>query len=161
MTLTSAPVTPAGETPSQLMQLVAAHGSKVVRYCGVSVVNVIIGQGILAFCLEVMDLSGVVSQFWSAMLSAIPAFILSKRWVWKQTGPDSFRGEVLPFWVMSAIGLGFALLVVGIADRSTDSTPILMFASLCAYGVVWVAKFLVLDRLMWKVTHPGIDPEAV
>ncbi len=161
MTLASAPVTPAAEAPSQLARLFADHGAKVLRYCGVSVVNVIVGQSILAFCLAVLDLSGVVSQFWSAMLSAIPAFILSKRWVWKQSGPDSFRNEVLPFWVMSAIGLGFALLTVGLADRATDSTPMLMLASLGAYGIVWVAKYLVLDRLMWKVTHHGVEPESV
>lgn len=161
MTLASAPVTPAGEAPSLLAQLYADHGSKVLRYCGVSVVNVIVGQSILAFCLAVLDLSGIVSQFWSAMLSAIPAYILSKRWVWKQSGPDSFRSEVLPFWVMSAIGLGFALIVVGLADRATDSTPVLMLSSLGAYGIVWVAKYLVLDRLMWKVTHPGVEPETV
>jgi len=161
MPLASASVTPAVDAPSRLAQLIAEHGAKVLRYCGVSVVNVITGQSILAFCLAVLDLSGVVSQFWSAMLSAIPAYILSKRWVWKQTGPDSFRNEVLPFWIMTGIGLGFALLVVGIADRNTDSTPVLMIASLGAYGIVWVAKYLVLDRLMWKVTHHGADPETV
>ena len=158
MTLTSAPVTPA---PSQLAKLVATHGTKVFRYCGVSVVNVIVGQGILAFCLAVLDFSAIVSQFWSAMLSAIPAYILSKRWVWKQTGSDSFRSEVLPFWIMAAIGLGFALIVVGVTDRVTDSTPVLMLSSLGAYGIVWVAKYLVLDQLMWKVTPSGVESEAL
>ena len=161
MTLTSVSVNPAGDTRSQFGRLVAGHGGKVLRYCGVSVVNVVVGLSILAFCLEVMDLSGIVSQFWSAMLSTIPAFILSKRWVWKQTGSDSFRSEVLPFWVMSAIGLCFALIVVGLADRATDSTPVLMLASLGAYGIVWVAKYLVLDQLMWKGSHSGIEPESV
>ena len=161
MTLTFAPVTLAGTAPSQFAQLVADHGTKVFRYCGVSVVNVIVGQGILAFCLVVLDFSGIVSQFWSAMLSAIPAYILSKRWVWKQTGSDSFRSEVLPFWIMAAIGLGFALIVVGVTDRVTDSTPVLMLSSLGAYGIVWVAKYLVLDQLMWKVTPPGVESETV
>lgn len=161
MPLTSASVTPSGDARSQLARLVAGHGSKVLRYCGVSVVNVVVGQSILAFCLAVLDLSAIVSQFWSAMLSAIPAYILSKRWVWKQASSDSFRSEVLPFWVMAAIGLGFALIVVGLADRATDSTPVLMLSSLGAYGIVWVAKYLVLDQLMWKVTHPDVEPETV
>lgn len=161
MPLTSASVTPSGDARSQLARLVADHGSKVLRYCGVSVVNVVVGQSILAFCLAVLDLSAIVSQFWSAMLSAIPAYILSKRWVWKQASSDSFRSEVLPFWVMAAIGLGFALIVVGLADRATDSTPVLMLSSLGAYGIVWVAKYLVLDQLMWKVTHPDVEPETV
>ena len=38
-------------------------------------------------------------------------------------------------------------------DRSTDSTIVLMFTSLCSYGVVWIGKYFVLDRVMWAVTH--------
>ena len=36
-----------------------------------------------------------------------------------------------------------------------------MLSSLGAYGIVWVAKYLVLDQLMWKVTHPDVEPETV
>ena len=121
-----------------------------MRYCGVSVVNVLTGQGILAFCLAVLALGGVVSQVISATLSAIPAYILSRRWVWKQKGRDSFRNEVLPFWIMALIGLVFAVSAIAIVERFTESTIVLMATSLAAYGVVWVAKYVVLDKIMWR-----------
>lgn len=134
---------------------IADHGDKLLRYCGVSVVNVLSGQGILAFCLVVLDMGGVSSQLIAAMLSAIPAYILSRRWVWKQRGRDSFRSEVLPFWTMALIGLVFAVTCIAIVERFTDATLVLMLTSLGAYGVVWVAKYVVLDQIMWK-TEPEI-----
>lgn len=129
---------------------------KIIRYCGVSVVNVLVGQGILAFCLLVLDLSGVLSQFIAASLSAIPAYILSRRWVWKQRGKDSFRTEVLPFWTMAIIGLLFAVASIAIMERFTDHPIVIMLTSLGAYGVVWVGKYFVLDKIMWRVPA---DPE--
>lgn len=129
---------------------------KIIRYCGVSVVNVLVGQGILAFCLLVLDLSGVLSQFIAASLSAIPAYILSRRWVWKQRGKDSFRTEVLPFWTMAIIGLVFAVASIAIMERFTDHPIVIMLTSLGAYGVVWVGKYFVLDKIMWRVPA---DPE--
>ena len=121
-----------------------------MRYCGVSVVNVLTGQGILALCLAVFALGGVVSQVISATVSAIPAYILSRRWVWKQKGRDSFRNEVLPFWTMALIGLVFAVSAIALVEQFTESTIMLMATSLAAYGVVWVAKYVVLDKIMWR-----------
>ncbi|MEM9522061.1 MAG: GtrA family protein [Actinomycetota bacterium] len=136
----------------------ADHGAKLLRYCGVSVINVIVGQAILAFCLAVVGLGGVPSQVIAAMLSAIPAYILSKRWVWKQTGQDSFRNEVLPFWIIALVGLIFAVSSIAVVEQFTDNTPVIMLTSLGAYGVVWVAKYLILDRLMWASSdEPAVD----
>lgn len=129
---------------------VVENGAKLLRYCGVSVVNVACGQGLLALCLAVFALGGVVSQVIAASLSAIPAYLLSRRWVWKQQGPDSLRNEVLPFWIMALIGLLFAVTAIAVAERFTSSTVVLMATSLVAYGVVWVAKFFVLDRVLWR-----------
>lgn len=129
---------------------IADHGEKLMRYCGVSVVNVLTGQGILALCLTAFALGGVVSQVISATVSAIPAYVLSRRWVWKQKGRDSFRNEVLPFWTMALIGLVFAVSAIAIVEQFTESTLVLMATSLAAYGVVWVAKYVVLDKIMWR-----------
>ncbi len=142
--------TPVTTTIAPARHFIAEHGEKLMRYCGVSVVNVLTGQGLLALCLTVFSFGGVVSQVISASLSAIPAYILSRRWVWKQSGPDSFRNEVLPFWTMALIGLVFAVSAIAVMEQFTDSTLVLMATSLVAYGVVWVAKYVVLDKIMWR-----------
>lgn len=153
MTVASTPVT---STLRPARDFIVENGEKIMRYCGVSVVNVIVGQSILAFCLVVLEFGGVLSQFVSATLSAIPAYILSRRWVWKQRGKDSFRTEVLPFWTMAVIGLTFAVTCIAIMERFTDQPIVIMATSLAAFGVVWVGKYFVLDKIMWRIPP---DPE--
>ncbi|MAJ88913.1 MAG: hypothetical protein CL416_04850 [Acidimicrobiaceae bacterium] len=133
---------------------IADHGEKIMRYCGVSVINVLVGQGVLAFCLIVMEFGGVASQIISVMVSAIPAYFLSRQWVWKQDGEVSFRNEVLPFWGMALVGLALAVTCIAAMERVTDQPPVLMATSLGAFGVVWVAKYVILDRVMWR-TEPS------
>ncbi len=137
------------ETISARATFWAEHGLKLFRYGGVSAVNVIAGQGMFFICLEGFGLTGVVAQFIAATFSAGPAYFLSRRWVWQQSGRDSFRAEVLPFWIMALIGLVFAVSMIAIAERFTDSTILLMATSLGAYGVVWVLKYVILDQVMW------------
>ena len=52
--------------------------------------------------------------------------------------------------MMALIGLVFAVTAIAFMEQFTDSTPVLMATSLSAYGVVWVAKYLVLDKIMWR-----------
>jgi|DEB0MinimDraft_10_1074344.scaffolds.fasta_scaffold00043_23 putative flippase GtrA len=142
---------------------VSHHVEKVLRYCGVSAVNVITGQSTLLFALAVLDLKAVPAQALAATVSAGPSYVLSRRWVWRQTGRDSIRNEILPFWLLTGIGLAIALTAVALVDQVTDSPPVLMLTSLVAYGFVWVAKYLVLDLVTWRDDDPasGDDSSAL
>ncbi len=160
MTLTSTPMS----TVKRLGQsrLLEEHGLKLLRYCGVSVVNVITGNGTLLLCLEVFDLHRVLSVLIAWSVSTVPAYLLSRRWVWQQSGSNSMRNEVAPFWILALIGLGFSGFCVWIAGYFTDASLVLALVNFCAYGVVWVAKYLVLDRLMWGTDARGdVEVEVV
>ena len=149
MTLASTPMSTAERLG--LTRLLEEHGRKLLRYCGVSVVNVITGNGSLLICLEVLELHRVLSVIVALMVSTIPAYVLSRHWVWQQRGANSMRSEVAPFWILALIGLVFSGFCVWIAGYFTDRSLVLMAVNLGAFGVVWVAKYLVLDRLMWGV----------
>jgi putative flippase GtrA len=130
-------------------RLIEEHGMKLLRYCGVSVVNVITGIGTLFICLEILDIQRVTSNVIAWMVSTIPAYLLSRYWVWQQSGSNSVKAEIAPFWILALIGLGFSTLCIWIAGFFTENSYALIGVNFCAYGVVWVAKYLVLDRLMW------------
>jgi len=136
------------------------HGMKLLRYCGVSVVNVITGNGTLLVCLEVFELHRLLAVLIAWMVSTIPAYLLSRHWVWQQRGSNSMKAEVAPFWILALIGLGFSGLCVWTAGIFTENSFVLIGVNFCAYGVVWVAKYVVLDRLMWG-TRPDIEIEVV
>ena len=57
---------------------------------------------------------------------------------------------------MAIIGLVFAVASIAIMERFTDHPIVIMLTSLGAYGVVWVGKYFVLDKIMWRVPA---DPE--
>jgi putative flippase GtrA len=144
-----------------LARLVEEHGRKLLRYCGVSVVNVITGNGTLLICLEVLEIHRVLSVLVAWLVSTVPAYLLSRHWVWQQRGANSMRGEVAPFWILALIGLGFSVFCVWVAGFFTDSSLALIAVNFSAFGVVWVAKYLVLDRLMWGALGGEIEVEVV
>lgn len=144
-----------------LRALAEEHGAKLMRYCGVSVVNVITGVGTLFVCLEILELNRVVANVTAWVVSTVPAYLLSRYWVWQQTGANSVRSEVAPFWILALIGLLFSTFCVWIAGYASENSFVLIGVNFCAYGVVWVAKYLVLDRFMWGAVHPEIEVEVV
>lgn len=145
-----------------LTRFVEEHGMKLLRYCGVSVVNVVTGVGTLFVCLEVFELQRVLSNVIAWMVSTIPAYLLSRYWVWQQSGSNSVKAEIAPFWILALIGLGFSTLCIWIAGFFTENSLLLIAVNIGAYGIVWVAKYLVLDRLMWGPgTRGEIEVEIV
>ena len=133
---------------------------KLLRYCGMSVVNVVTGVGTLLVCLEVLEMQRVVANVTAWVVSTVPAYLLSRRWVWQQSGSSSVKSEIAPFWILALIGLAFSTLCIWIAGYFTDRSLLLIGVNFCAYGVVWVAKYVVLDRLMWGV-HSEVEIEIV
>ena len=100
--------------------------------------------------MGLLDNDPTKSNVVAVMLCAVPCFVLNKRWVWNADGKISFRREIVPFWVFTGAGLALSTLFVAIAhDLAEDSTIIVMIASLGGFGVLWVAKFLFLDQVMF------------
>jgi predicted metal-binding membrane protein len=54
---------------------------------------------------------------------------------------------------MSVLGMILSLIAVDYADRRWGTTFAVVLAQLSGFAVVWLAKFLVLDRLMWRIVH--------
>lgn len=145
-----------------LSALVEEHGAKLLRYCGVSVVNVITGVGTLFICLEIIEMNRVPANVTAWVVSTVPAYLLSRYWVWQQSGSNSVKSEIAPFWILALIGLAFSTFCVWIAGYASENSFVLIGVNFCAYGVVWVAKYLVLDRLMWGPAARGeVEVEVV
>ena len=132
---------------------------KALRYCGVSVVNVLTGASTLAFCHAVLGWSAVASNITAWAVSAVPAYLLSRAWVWQQSGSHRLTGEVLPFWILALVGLICSTFVVDQVEQHTERTIFILAGNISAYGVVWIAKYVFLDKVMWR--HRTADPAEV
>ncbi|MFT7598898.1 MAG: putative flippase GtrA [Acidimicrobiales bacterium] len=117
------------------------------RYLAVSVINLANHQVLLFVANTVWGWSGGWSNVFAACVAAVPAYFLSRAWVWEVTGKHNLRQEVLPFWLLALAGLIVSTGLAEAADRAMGSGLVVNVASLVGYFLVWVAKFLLLDRM--------------
>lgn len=146
---------------------VRQHG---LKYSAVSVINVVIGQGLLVFFSAILHVPPSIANVLAVSISAIPAYFLTRKWVWGKSGKSHLYKEVLPFWgfalaglILSTIAVWVATHVTGIADippadRTTIEKLVPNIANMVAFGILWVVKFFVLDSYMFgKHHHTAID----
>ena len=140
---------------SSLRRLRAEHGPRALRYCGVSVVNVTVGLGVLAVCHGALGWPAVAANLAAWMVGTAPAYLLSRAWVWQRSGPHRLGGEVIAFWIMALVGLALSSLAVAVIEHLSDRTLLVAAGNLGAYGTVWIAKYVFLDQVMWPRTGGG------
>lgn len=133
---------------------------KTLRYCGVSALNMVVGSSVLWTCHAVLGWAAVVSNLSACVVSAGPAYLMSRRWVWCRRGRHRLSGEVLAFWLMALAGLGLSTLAVGLVARYTQQTVLVVSGNLGAYGAIWIAKYLYLDRVVWSGALPGASSSS-
>ncbi len=129
----------------------ALFGIRQVRYVMVSAVAVPFSQAVFVLCKEGVELNGTTSNLIAVTLACIPSYLLNRYWVWGKRGRNHFWREVFPFWAMAALGLVLSTIFVWWVDQRTDVTVFLMAANLSAFGLLYIVKFLVLDRVLFKV----------
>lgn len=135
------------------------YGMKLFRYCGVSAVNVIVGQSLLAFFYSVLDWPAWLANVLAVGLSAGPAYWMSRHWVWEQSGAHSVRNEIAPFWGMALLGLVISTFATAFADEQWGTGLAVQGASIASFGLVWLFKFFVLEHVMWKTpAEAGVAP---
>lgn len=123
---------------------------KPVRYAMVSVVAVGVSQVVLITCNFLLGWSPAPSNLMAVSIGAIPSYVLNRAWVWGRRGPNQFWREVVPFWAFALLGLAFSTLLVYLAASWNDSTVVVSLANLSAFGLLWVAKYLFLDALLFS-----------
>jgi putative flippase GtrA len=144
------------------------EGRKWVRYSMVSIISVIISQVLLAFAFGVLKWTARASNIFAVGLSAFPSYYLNRAWAWGKRGRSHLLKEVVPFWTMALIGLAFSTWAASFAESHADSitsshfltTVIVMLASLGAFGILWIGKFVILNKLLF-VHHPQDLPAAL
>jgi putative flippase GtrA len=131
-------------------------GRKKLRYCGVSTVFVPFGQiNIQIFGLWLDNYT--VASLLSAAVVTIPNFFANKYFVWRLTSRENLRRQILVFWVAMMLGVTLAtvfthLVEVASADRTQLFRGVAVFgAQLLGYGIVWVGRFVLLNRWLFKV----------
>jgi putative flippase GtrA len=138
---------------------------KFIRYSMVSGIAVVISQVTLVLCTGVFGLSGIVSNTVAAVISTPASYELNRKWAWGRSGKSHLWREVAPFWGFTLIGYLGSTGTVQLADTMTKSHGVhgglrvlaIMGAQLFAYGLVWIVKFLVFNRIIFAARTPGAE----
>ncbi len=139
---------------------------KLVKYSMVSLVSIVVSQTtqLVAF---ILTHNGVLSTVIAVAVGTGPNYELNRRWTWKKHGPSHLWREIVPFWVMSFIGLVFSTLCVFFAERWADdrgltkahTALLLNLASLFAFGILWIGKFAIINCLLFQRDDPAAASE--
>lgn len=150
--------------PSARAAALGAVKSKGLKYSMVSIVNLVSGQ-LLLLIFQAFGFTPTEANVAAVCISAVPAYYMSRRWVWGRSGRSSFKREVLPFWVFVAIGLVLSTVAVKIMHTAwvvrypvTEQPAILTnLTNIFAFGILWVLRFFLFDRLF----HIRHDPPLI
>jgi putative flippase GtrA len=157
-------------TPSGLLALSrTAGGKKMVRYTATSLICVVISTLILT-TLGILKWDAGWAAVTACAISTVPSYVLNRKWAWGRAGRGHFLKEITPFWVMAFIGLVFsswaALLAQGFAKHHHYVKGGLTYSVLVdgafigAFGVLWLGKFLIINKVLFAPTEPELT-EAV
>jgi putative flippase GtrA len=139
-----------------LERMLRWSGKKANRFLIVSAFNVVFGQGLLVLAYSWLGWSFAVSNGASVAIGAGPAYVLTRYWAWEKQSKNHLVKEVLPFCGLVFFGLIVSTVTTGIANTYSEAQVVLNLVNLASFGLIWVCKFLILDRFMF-----GGDPEAL
>lgn len=154
-------------SPAGLMEHARSdEGRKQMRYAGISVVFVPIGQILVQVLHLTTDIPDYLCILISACILTPPNYWANKRFVWHDATTDAgeIRTQITVFWVAAMLGTGFAMGLAALADHLTRNSgkftqsAWLFIAQLSGYGIAWVGRYFVLDRWIFKATHHGEEP---
>ncbi len=125
--------------------------AKWAKYSAASLSGVVSSTATLFVLLEVVDMAPVPSNIIAVTVGAVPNYLVNRAWTFNKRGAHSLTREVLPFWGMAVLGLILSTFAVAwAAERFDENTLILMLANVGSFGVLWVARFFVLERVLFK-----------
>ncbi|MGH3877813.1 MAG: GtrA family protein [Actinophytocola sp.] len=136
------------------------------RYTAASVIAGVISE--LVFLVAYwFEAAPVVASVVAFVAGAVPNYLMNRRWAWRRTGTPHPVRETLPYAVIIVSTALVAILATTLADRwvvehvgSHGWQVVLVGAAfLGTYGVMFVLKFVLFDKLIFRGGRTG-TPET-
>src|ERR1700730_18353569 len=130
---------------------------RLVRYATVSVISTVVSLTILGILVATSATTAGWANVVATAAGTVPSFELNRHWVWSRSGPRSLLAEIGPFCALSFAGLGISTLAVSVAAGwassaglgATARTRAAEAANIASFGTLWVAQYLILDRVLF------------
>jgi putative flippase GtrA len=135
---------------------------QLLRYSAVSAIATTTSLTVLGVLVGTRAVSPGWANVVATAVGTVPSFELNRRWVWGKRGQRSAPAEIVPFCIMSFAGLALSTLAVHRAAiwaehaglSGTARTVAIEAANIGAFGSLWIAQFLILDRVLFRQPSP-------
>jgi putative flippase GtrA len=132
-------------------------GRKAARYMIVSAITVAVSQVALFGFYVVGHWTARASNIGACVVGGVPSYYLHRHWTWGKSGRSHLLKELLPFWGLAFLGLALSTWTADAAENyaqdATDSrlgqAMIINVAVIATFGVLWVAKFFIFNKLVF------------
>jgi putative flippase GtrA len=138
---------------------------KKLRYVGVSALFLPLSQ-ILLQVLALWLGNYTAASLVAAAIAIVPNFFAYKHFVWRVTSRENVHRQMLIFWLTAMLGVSLATLLTRLVENAVADRPRLVcgaavfFVQLLGYGTVWVGRFLILDKWLFKLVDNATEHEA-
>ena len=149
-------------TPRALIRrLRGPEGQKLVKYSVASIVAVVISEICLVVFNGVIGMSAWVSSSLATAIAAFPNYYMNRKWAWGKHGRSHVWKEVVPFWALAFLGWALSTFSVYLMENYAKdhhfshvwATTLVAVVYVAAFGVLWVAKFVIFNKLMFVHRH--------
>jgi len=164
-------ITPPGQLQRLRLLYRTPAGKRMIRYVAQSAITTAFSFSVLGLVFGVFRLwTEVPATIFANVVAIVPSYYLNRYWVWGKTGPSHLWKEIVPFWVASVVGIALSILTasearqLGLTYFHNDHaarTGLVEAANLMAFGMLWILKFLVFNRLFRDDSNLGssaVDP---
>lgn len=140
------------------------HVAQVLRYSAVSALSTSVSLTILGVLVATRAVTAGWANVIATAVATVPSFELNRRWVWAKKGPRSLHKEAVPYFALTFTGLGISTFLVstatGVASAhhagNATRTAVALCANLVGFGSVWVAQYVILDKVLFRHrAHPS------
>ena len=127
-----------------------------LRYTAVSGISTIVSFTVLFFVFGVFKWwSQVPSTIFANLVATFPSYYLNRSWAWGKSGRSHLLKEIVPFWVMSGLGIVVSIFGAQLARHISlkynlphlEQTALVLVANVASFGVFWVLKLLLFNKL--------------
>lgn len=131
-------------------------GKKLYRYVMGSVITTVVSFGVLTLVYGVLHWWGAIgSTVFANVVATVPAYYLNRQWTWRKYGRSDMWREMVPFWVLSVLGIAISMGTAALAEHVAEThnlhgvieVAVIDGANLAAYAVLFVGKYLIFERL--------------
>jgi hypothetical protein len=131
------------------------------KYTVLSLITVPTGYTLLLVARHYLAINAGLLNLAVGTVLTPPSFLLYRTVVWREGSAKGWRSELFTFWQTVMLGgLVATAMIAGVDAIAGDNGLLIVTAGLFGQGIVFVGRFLWLDRVTYAKKPPAEVPAA-